>query len=206
MPVKKATCAARRYAAFVCTFPDGPSLSEAGKPMVGDFEASTTESLTATAVAYLEMFPQDLESFEHEVRRDKHTTTRQLGAMLFTIASEDKAINREGASKLLSKRCIELADHNSLFFEHCTGCQQLCESCDGDAKVVLAAFRPKPKNKGGRPPKRQRSESTRTGIYGPIYASCLLSAICVSRKSYVCARVDSIYKMTLRCILVADDK
>jgi hypothetical protein len=73
MPVKKATCAARRYAAFVCTFPDGPSLSEAGKPMVGDFEASTTESLTATAVAYLEMFPQDLESFEHEGRSALNT-------------------------------------------------------------------------------------------------------------------------------------
>jgi hypothetical protein len=60
MPVKKATCAA-------------PSLSEAGKPMVGDFEASTTESFTATAVAYLEMFPQDLESFEHEGRSALNT-------------------------------------------------------------------------------------------------------------------------------------
>jgi hypothetical protein len=154
MTVKKVTCLARSYAAVSSTFLDGPSWSQAGSPISGDFNSGSTDTFMIAAEAYLKVFPQDSDAFATEQR--EQSSRAHIGIMLYKRAADLEDMDRKGACALLSTHAINVADHKSLYFEDCTGCKQLCASCNEEQNAVLAAFTPKQKKVAGRPQKRHK--------------------------------------------------
>lgn len=158
MPFGKVTCLPRSYAAFSSTFSDGPSLSQAGSPISGDFRSGSTDTFLVAAEAYLKVFPQDSDAFAS--KELEQSTKTKIGMMLYARADDLEYMDRKGACELLSSHAVNVAEHNSLYFENCTGCKQLCASCNEEQNAVLAIFTPKQKKATGRPQKKHKSAGT----------------------------------------------